>query len=177
MNSTSNNTSVDWFLETMTIVDNAFRYAGLTINGLYFILVLLLKQLQKSTLLYVHHASFANSFMLVLLAGYIFGPAPHFANQTANLTLCYMSEFLWCFQYYLRTYSILLLAIYRYIAVYKVNLYKKLNSSMCYMLLPLVIIYATSIVFPVVSKFAFRTTYSPYLYCLDGYSTVSGLIT
>ena len=101
------------------------------------------------------------------------GGQPTFANATLNDVLCSMSEILWIFAIYIRMYSVLLIAIYRYLAVFHMRLFNRLNASWPHLLGPVVCVWLFSIACPVATKFAFRTRYSAVL-CLDGFTTDVG---
>jgi hypothetical protein len=125
--------------------------------------------LQKKTLLYVNHAVVTSSFYIIIQFGYMFGTTPKFPDASLNAFLCSFSEFFWPFSTYIRSYSILLIAVYRYLAVFKLNVFKKINSSYWYLCAPLLGIWLLAIAFPLLIKFSLQTSPSA-LFCLDGYS-------
>ena len=161
------------FASVISVVANIFITLSLAIHVFYFILIAFSKSLQKRTLLYSNHAVVANSLYLIVSMFYIPAPNPSFANPQANANFCAFTEIVWIVSHYIRMYSILLIAVYRFIAVFKIAWYRKLNESIFNLLIPLVVIWAISIGFPFASKYIFQTTYSP-LMCLDGYSKYLG---
>lgn len=122
-------------------------------------------------MLYINHATVVNSFFGIMLTAYNFGNAPQTPSKVLNEILCSMSEILWSFVTYVRMYSILLISVYRLIAVFKVHWYKRLNESYVYLLIPIVLVWTVSFLFPIAAKYMFQTT-SSAVFCLDGYTTI-----
>jgi hypothetical protein len=91
-------------------------------------------------------------------------------NPRLNNLLCVLSEINWSMLKYLRSYSILLIALYRFLAVFYLTLFKKLNSSLIWLILPLLVLWLFSAIIFVSTKFGFQTTYGS-LYCIDGFTT------
>jgi hypothetical protein len=171
MNSTENisNTSRDYLFDTLIQIDNLSNYLALLIHFAYYLLILTSAEIRTRSFLYVNHATITSSFFIISLFGYMFGNEPDFPDPTLNGILCSFSELFWPFAVYIRSYSILLIAIYRYLAVFKLNLFKKINSSLWYLTAPLLVAWTLSIVFPLLLKYSLQTTYSS-IFCFDGYS-------
>ena len=111
------------------------------------------------------------SFLILMMFCYINnGGQPTYANATLNDVLCSISEIAWIFAIYIRMYSVLLIAIYRYLAVFHMRLFNRLNAAWSHLLCPVVCIWLFSIACPIATKYAFCTRYSAVL-CLDGYTT------
>jgi hypothetical protein len=119
----------------------------------------------------VNHATLTNIFYVTIQFGYIFGNQPAFASPSLNAFLCSFSELFWPFSIYIRSYSIFLIALYRYVAVFRLNLFSKINSSYWYLLAPVVVIWTLSIAFPILFKYSFQTEPSE-IFCFDGHLVI-----
>ena len=146
----------------------------LALHLVYFLLIILSDELKKRTFLYANHAIVASIFYPILMTIYLFITYPNTADPNLNRIFCTMSEIGWVFSKYIRMYSILLIALYRYLAVFYIKWYKKINDSLVLLISPLVIIWIISFVFPIASKFIFQTGVSPSM-CLDGNSQSFGM--
>lgn len=171
LNSTSNNTTKpnSKLLVVFDNLNNIATCSSLAIHLFYFFIIAISKSLQKRTFFYTNHANIVSSFYLILSVGYIPSQYPNMGNPTIDRLMCSISEILWIFTSYIRFYSILLIALYRFLSVFRLNWYKKINDSNFLLILPIVIIWLASIVLPVSAKFMFSTSVSPKL-CLDGLS-------
>jgi hypothetical protein len=166
----STGTNPDYLINTLLTIDSVVRYYGVLIHLAFVIVLGLSKDLRSRTLLYVNHATIVNSFYCIITFMYMFSDRPNFASEIINNILCSMSEIGWIFSSYIRMYSILLIAIYRYFAVFKINIYKKLNESLFLLIIPIIVVWAISIIFPLAFKYIFGTTrFIPF--CLDGASS------
>ena len=173
----SNNISVystivqpyDHLYDVLITIDQVIRYYGVIVHFIFIIILVFSKKLHSKTLVYLNHATITNSFYCVIVFGYTFGDHPSFQNEKINEILCYASEIIWAFAIYIRMYSILLIAVYRYLAVFKMSLYRKINRSYTNLIIPIFVVWAISIGFPLISKYSFNTT-SSYIFCLDGFS-------
>ncbi|CAF0867405.1 unnamed protein product [Brachionus calyciflorus] len=151
-------------------IDLIIRLLSLIIHLVYFLIILLNKPLRSITYLYMHHV---NLISLVYILHYV----AYFTNRTVYLSddlkiefiFCTLSELTWSFLYYTRTYSILLLAIYRYLAVFYINIYKNLNSSIYKILIPLGMVWLSATLFILILKFSLQTTHSIF-FCSPGFS-------
>lgn len=167
--STINN--VDYVFISLITLDQIFRYYGLIIHGIYLTVLIFSSNLRAKTLLYVNHATVVNASYILVMFGFMFGDHPTFNDKNLNNILCSISEFVWIFSQYIRSYSLLSIAIYRYLAVFKVAIYKKMNDSNFLLISPLLASWIFSIAMPEITKYALQTTYS-YTFCLDGYSEI-----
>lgn len=169
-NSTNvNSSSINAFASVMSTISNVATYTSMGLHIVYYIFIVVSKSLRKRTMLYANHAILASSFYLIISIGYIPSQYPSFADPNVNRLFCSISEIFWIFSSYIRMYSIFLIAVYRYLAVFKIAWYQMINDSLVYLLLPLVFVWAISIGFPIGAKFIFHTSVSPIL-CLDGLS-------
>lgn len=96
---------------------------------------------------------------------------PSTPDRVLNEILCSFSEIFWIFSIYIRMYSIFLIAVYRYLAVFKLIWYKKVNSSNFILLTPVFFIWFMSILLPIITKYLFNTKPHP-VFCLDGNTMV-----
>ena len=146
----------------------------LALHLAYFLLIFLSDELKKRTYLYANHAIVASIFYPILMTTYLFITYPNTPDPNLNRIFCTLTETAWIFSKYIRMYSILLIALYRYLAVFYIKWYKKINDSYVLLISPLVLIWIISIGCPIASKFIFQTTVSPAL-CLDGNSQSFGM--
>lgn len=149
-------------------LDITMRIVNLLSQLLYFGVVVFLKDLQCLPQIPMHHTNAIGLINAVHYCFWIMADEPKFSRQFLNDVLCTMSETLWAITKYARAYSILTVALFRYIGVTRLTLYKKittLNTIVFSIALNWLI---AAIVF-LVSKYIFKTTYG-IIYCYDGYS-------
>lgn len=141
----------------------------LLVHFAYFLLVFLCHELRVKSYLFVNHAVLSNSLVLMaaLITSFI---DPKTTFQSFVPIVCPIFEIYWPFSIYLRSYSIVLIAIHRYIAVFRTNLFHRINSSTLFYLSGILLVWAISLGFPFINKFMFNTTYSLF-YCTDGFSS------
>lgn len=152
-------------------IDTICRWYGITIFILFALILFFSKKMHTRVYLYINHCVLVSVVYCFMMFVYLFGNYPNFQDKLLNEVLCYMSEIAWIFGIYIRTYSILLIAIQRYLAVFKISLFKKLNSSLFYLIAPLIFIWLFSLLMPIITKYSFNTKASA-IFCLDGYSLV-----
>ena len=157
------------FIVFLTFIDILCRLFAFLLYVFYFVAVFLIKDLQRISLIFVHHVNFVNCIFCVHYLFYIYNLHPSFDDKTLNKVLCTISKTLWAVIRYARLFSMLAVAVYRWIAVYKVNLYKKFDISYSILLAQVALTWIISIILFVATKFAFNTTYGQ-LYCFDGFS-------
>ena len=167
--SSSSNSSTFLLIEILEKVDDGIRVTGFVVHLLYFAFVFLIKDLRMRSLIYIHQV---NLFGLIFIGHYaIYLNAFKIDILNINASLCTISEIVWAMAKYLRCYSILLLGIYRMIAVLSPRMFNKwLKSTLVYMLSFLIEFLVCSCIY-LIGKFTFRTTYGVN-YCQDGYSRV-----
>jgi hypothetical protein len=184
MNNTTNNNSTrsnstskavvvtDSKLFAVQMYQTVCVYLVLAIHFAYYFLILVSPKLKTKGYLYVNHATITSFFYIGMQFAYLnLGNTPSFADQYLNFILCRASELIWPFASYIRTYSVLLIAVYRYIAVFKIHLFKKINASKMLLIGPIVIVWTLSIGFPFLLKYSLQTS-SSSTFCLDGYSPI-----
>ena len=142
---------------------------ALLMYGFYFLTVFFIKNMQKKNFFYAHHSNFCSFLYCLLFVCFISGERPSFDNDSLNDTLCQITAIAWAVIKTLQSYSIMLLALYRYLAVYHPASFKKLNKSNKTLMIPILIIWVLSIGIFLATKFGFDTSYG-YSYCFDGYS-------
>ena len=170
MNNSTNQTSQNMlnnidFLQGLNII---FRFVFLITNAAYFIVLIFCKRIQKLTYFQTHHVNFLGLVQSVLLASWSFGNYPSFSNQVLNEMLCFMSEILWAILKHVRAYTIMVLAIYRILAVFWPKLYKRISRSlMCSILTG-----SFSWIVPILSFFIMKYSLGTIngFICSDGYS-------
>ena len=152
-------------------IDFAVRSYDLVIHLIYFSYILLKKncELRSRTYLFLHNINISTLTISLVYVAYINNRSPSFANTTINAVLCVLTELFWSLIKYARVFSLLLLAIYRYIGCFHVQLFKKINSNLIYIYGLISISWIFSLIIPTIFKFALGTTNSIY-FCTDGYA-------
>lgn len=155
---------------SLMLINRLASYYCLFAHFVYLLLLLARRELRKRTLLFINHAVLASLFyplaMLTLQQIHI----PSLPDRKLSHLLCSAFEIFWPFGIYIRMYSILLIAIHRYMAVFHLKLFKRINDSHILLASPILLAWTLSIMLPLIAKSLFNTTYSN-VYCLDGYST------
>ena len=114
-------------------IDNMTRGIMLTVHVIYFVAVSIFKDFQSIAYFNINHIN-----LIGLLTGIhycIWINSTIFYNQIISYSFCSISEATWAILKFARTYSILTLAIYRYLAVFKEFKFYKFISSFKYTLL------------------------------------------
>lgn len=151
-------------------VDFIARCYDCIIHLIYFVYVALKSdsELRTRSCLFLNNINLATFSISILYVFYIPTRAPSFANPTLNAVLCTLTELAWSCLKYARVLSLLVLAAYRYIGCFNVPLYKRINSRLIYIFGIIATSWIVSLLVPLITKFALRTSYSTY-YCTDGY--------
>ena len=157
------------FTRTLVYIEYASRIFGLVSHLWYFLMVASIKELRAFSMIYMHQVNFFGLLFVLHFVVYIGSSRPSFSDPYLNAVLCTMSELLWSALKFLRSLSILLLALFRTIAVLKGKLFRQWIESRFFMILFPVLNIFISIAMVVLAKFFFATTYGPIL-CYDGYS-------
>ena len=168
----TNAAAYDAFFDISIKIDIGFRCSAVFIHFLFLVVLIFSPSLHKKTFLFANHATLVNSFYALSMFSYIWNDHPSFPSATLNDILCSISEIAWIFSSYIRAYSMLLLAIYRYLATFKINWFKKLNESNLYLWSLIVLVWLLSFALPLISKYSLGTR-SSFVFCLDGWSTSS----
>lgn len=168
INSSSSTGSGQSFM-AINYVDFGFRCSALLVYILYIMSYIKNKNLKAKPLILLNHVNFIYFLNMALLVSYINTRFPNTRDPAANRVLCVMTEFAWMILKYIKVYSLLVLAVYRYLAVFHIGWYKKLNERLVYLLALIGVSWLLCVIMSVVLKYAFGTTYSIY-FCTDGYS-------
>ena len=163
------NIPVQLFINLLEYADLFLRLIGLIIHLIYFYLVLRVKELRFRSLIYIHQINFYGLIFMLHYMCYVTTNTPNLDNQLLNAFLCEASEFVWATTKFLRSYSILLLAIFRMLAVVKIKWFTMWAKSNMIIALSIGVEYALSLSIVFVSKHLFGTTHGKF-YCQDGFS-------
>ena len=158
------------FVNVLLGIDIASRCLSLVSHLVYFIIILSIKELRAVSLIYMHQVNFYGLLFVLHFCAYIGSNNPVFDNQTADVVLCTMSEIAWSALKYLRSYSVLLLAIFRMVAVVNSHLFRKWVKSPKWIVSCMVAQILLCMLLTILSKFVIQTTYGTVL-CDDGYSS------
>lgn len=169
MNSSSQNKTYQ--SPILTTISISVDYICVIIHIFYCIFMFWSSRLRRKTQLYANHANAVSIIFITTTLISKYNPTLLYSNEA----FCSIMEISWIFSKYIRMYSILLIAIYRFISVYNLSWFKAINRSYINLLIPIIVVWFLSISLPLASKYMFRTTTSPTL-CLDGYSTSYNLI-
>ena len=150
-------------------MDYVARVIAVIIHFIYIYLMFRVKKFRNRSYFYMHFLVIVSLLYCLHYAFYIGTGGPSFSSLQLNLIVCYLSEQVWSVLRYLRAFSILLLAMYRYVAVKNINLYKKMNSGLSFIYLSMLICIILSIIITFILKYSLSTTYSVF-FCSPGYS-------
>ena len=152
-----------------TLSQIAIIYCNL-VHIAYFILVYLCPELRTKPLTFVNHAVIAN--MLLPLGALVFEyDNVYKIPEHAFYYLCPIFEIFWPISIFIRTFSILLIAVHRYIAVFQMNLFNRIKSSTSFYACGILAAWAASIGLSYLNKTMFNTSYVP-IYCSAGLSPI-----
>ena len=171
MNSSSflTNSSIFQYLYATNYADCVVRVLALGIHILYVLLVIYFKDLRNRLLLYVHHVNFTSLLYCLIYVLYINSDYPNFKDAALNQVLCSINELAWISLRFLREYSLFLLAIYRYLSVYKIETHRRLTNNLTIKIGLIMAVWSCSIGIGLGTKYIFGTTYSK-MFCFDGNS-------
>jgi len=145
------------------------RVIAVIIHLVYFGFIIHLKDFRIRQMIYLHNVNFVGFVYCLHYLCYISSQSPTFSDQLINDILCWFSSMLWLSLKYLRMYSLLLLAFYRYIAVFHITFHRTFTKNLCRMILGIVFVWIFSISISLIIKYAFKTKYSIF-YCFEGNS-------
>lgn len=175
MNSENSNEFFTWesngsiSAEILKYAEILVRVGCLTTHLTYFVVLINIKKLRTQTHFFMHHMNLVGLLYVVHHMFYFYYSHPiNMDPETSNL-LCTLSEIFWGMLKYLRPYSLVLLAIYRYIAITNVRTFKIINQSSYMIVSSVIILWTMAFVIFMVMKISFSTTYEFYN-CLDGYA-------
>lgn len=150
--------------------DYSFRIIFLTVHLAYFLVVAVFRDLQKLSLIHVHHTNLIGLLTGVHYCIWIAWSRPATGDSVVDNILCHISEAFWALSKVARCYSILVLAIYRLIAVYRIQLFKRIVKSTSAYFISILMVWLFPALIFVLSKFSSRSQ-PGLIMCYDGYST------
>lgn len=160
----------DILFNNLIMAGYVFVYYCVAIHAIYLILVVYLPDLRTRALVFINHAIFANSlYPLGNILFFYIDPNTMTNNPQLVSIICSFFEIFWPFAIYSRMYSILLIAVHRYLAVFQPEKFRKLNNSRLFLSLSILIVWIISLSLSFVLKHAFSTSYSLTM-CLAGFS-------
>lgn len=150
--------------------DWIFRIVSLLIHIFYFVIVLFKKQLQTRAYILMHHVNFVSLVYILHYVAFLNSrTAASGQDLDLEVALCTLSEIVWSLLSYMRTYSILLLALYRYSAVCLIKAYRLINANLMYIYWSIFGSWLGSALLTILFKFSLNTTHSAF-FCTPGYS-------
>ena len=161
------NSSSELNIGVMNYLDFFTRIVALVIHLVYVLFIIYFKEFQSRKMLFLHNVNIISMIFCIHYVFYIGNKS--FTNAEVNAVLCYISELLWINLKYLRLYSLLLLAAYRYLSVFHIQLHRKFSSSLFLMSMSVGTVWMFSLVMSFALKYIFNTTYS-LRYCYEGFS-------
>ncbi|RMZ94916.1 G- coupled receptor moody [Brachionus plicatilis] len=153
----------------LNYLDASQRVFSLITHLMYFILVIRYKKLRYKSYIFINHFMLANFLYCAIYLFFIKSEMPGFSTSRINHFVCLSASFCWAVFKFLRYYSILLVSIHRFIAVYHISLFKRINKSNFFMVYSIALVWLISTVIAFFSRFVFQTSYGTNN-CFDGYS-------
>lgn len=167
----TNQTNIDQIFNGLSIFSQIAYYYCLTTHFVYIILIVFIKEFRQKSLIFINHAAIVSILYPIAMLVFQYVSPASFADKQKLIILCSIFEYYWPLSIYMRMFSILLIAIHRYIGVFKPDLFKKINQLTWPLGLFIISAWLTAIGLTLIDKFSFGTTYM-VTYCLDGYSSV-----
>ena len=139
----------------------------LVANIIYFVVLILNRKANKLSYMHMHHINLIGLFQGLLIVGWSMSRYFNVQDEQVNSVLCFVSEILWGILKHIRAYSVMILAMFRYCAVFHNLIYKKISSSSKYIFLAVLIawLFPSAVFF--ITKYATQSI-SNDMYCLDG---------
>ena len=109
--------------------DQTSQIISLLIHSGYFLIAFFVKCFHGRTHIYLHHVNVISLLYVIHFMFYFGSRSRSIKSSVKPEFLCTLSELSWSILKYLRMFSLTLLAVYRYWAVFKMKFYKKLNSK------------------------------------------------
>lgn len=150
-------------------IDYTARALCLFIHIGYFFIVAFSKDLKKIPLIPMHHTNLIGLLTAIHYCIWITWNEPDTGNNTINNVLCHTSETFWALTKFSRSFSILILAIYRLVAVFRVTLFKKIVENLKLYLATVFLVWFVSAIVFLIAKFSSHTL-PGLIFCYDGYS-------
>lgn len=157
------------------VADHVFRYFGIIVHAFFILVLIVSPEIRTKNMFYVNHATVVSIFFPIVLFVFMFGDTPNFTDPSLNQALCTVTAYFRDFANFIRPYSILIIAIYRYVAVFHLSFFSRVNKSNLLLITPILITWILSIVFPIIINKSLNTNVSTML-CLNGSTADSNLI-
>lgn len=172
LNSTLNRSNDSQIVnQTLNWIDNTFRVILFISHIIYFLFVFLYKEFRNISYYQIHHSNLIGLITSIHYCLWINRTEIIKRDQPLEALLCTMAEISWILFRQARAYSILVLAIYRYIAVYHLGVFKRIIESYKYSLISSSSVWIISSVIFLIGKYSTNVTAGPFL-CFDGYSNI-----
>ena len=171
-NSTPTPTPINLSLQNfLNGLDNWIRVLSFLAHVLYFVVVLAHKELRVITLFLMHHTNITGLMFAVNYLAWMNQSVPNISDPILYKIVCSLAESAWVIIKFARSYSILVLSLVRFIAVYRINLYKRIAYSYAWTFAGSIFAWLAGTLVFLIAKFAANTTYAAIL-CSDGYSPI-----
>ena len=149
--------------------DFYFTMGNLITYIFYFLIIFCCsKNLRRISYFQMHHVNFIGLMIALLSVVWSIEMYPFQKNKMPSYA-CYIFEILWACLKYIRVYAVLTLAVYRYIAVFRLSLFQKIKKSFKYTLFSAILAWLIPIIWFLLIKYSTGTIGS--LYCIDGYNS------
>lgn len=168
--STTETSPTNWKIQLPPALDYTFRVIFFLVHLFYFVLVALIPSLRKISLVHMHHTNLIGLLTGLHYCIWIAWTAPSTPDPVLNTVLCELAEVFWALSKFARCFSILVLAAYRLVAVYRIHWFKRIVNSVSVSLIAIAFVWLASAVVFVLAKFPTHTL-PGLIYCYDGYST------
>nr|QVK45854.1 G protein-coupled receptor [Proales similis] len=163
-----NNSEVSNTVSAVIYLDYGARVLTLVLHVGYFGAVALRSTLRTRALLYLNQVNLIGLLLSINAAIYIGGLNP---LEWSSGVVCQTSEMSWAILGFMRVWSLLLLGVYRYIAVFHLNLHHRWRSSVNLLAVPCISLWLTAVVLSFALKFALQTQPSTFM-CTPGHTAV-----
>lgn len=159
----------DYLYRVLGTTDHVFRYYCFIVHLVFIVVLMFSPQIRTKNMLYANHATIMNICYPITFLIFIPGPTINYPDPKINQILCSIIGYYREFSYLIRPYSILIIAIYRYIGVFHLTLFDRINNSYVLLLTPIGLAWLISIVLPIIITSVLKTKESAIL-CLSGQS-------
>lgn len=147
--------------------DFYFTIANFIAYIFYFAVLIFIKKLRRRSYFQIHHVNFVGLLISLLAVVWSIEMYPFEANKMPNY-VCFLFELSWATLKYTRVYAVLILASYRYVAVFKFVLFKRVKKSLKHTIISGLVAWVFPLVWYFIIKYA--TEAVPYGNCVDGYN-------
>jgi hypothetical protein len=156
-------------ISILSIIDMSNRILSVIVHLSYLAAVFRIKKLRKKSYIFINNFMFANFAYCSIYIFTIKNEKPNFSYDYLNHALCTIASIIWPIFKFTRFYSILLVSIHRFIAVFYISLFKTINSSKQNIIICISFVWLLAISLFFITKYLFDTTYGVNN-CHDGYS-------